>query len=118
MGDKTVIAYASGPPGRTLEMKLEAPSWLPARRVKVTLSDDHKTLLRKGIRPGREMIIRQALPERHGHITLSMTPTFNPSSYGMGDDLRNLSVICRDCKLVLPHEAGILDLNGMKGNRI
>ncbi len=118
MGDKTVIAYAPGPPGRTLEMKLEAPSWLPARRVKVTLRDDHKTLQRKGMRPGGEVIIRQVLPERHGHITLSMAPTFNPSNYGMGDDLRNLSVICRDCKVVLPHKAGILDFTGMKGNRV
>ena len=118
MGEKTVIAYAPGPPGRTLEMKLEAPSWLPARRVKVTLHDDHKTLQRRGMRPGGEVIIRQVLPERHGHITLSMAPTFNPSNYGMGDDLRNLSVICRDCKVVLPHNAGILDFTGMKGNRV
>lgn len=108
MGDKTVVVYASGPPDRILEMKLEAPSWLPARRVKVTLSEDDKTLQRAGIRTGGEVVIRQVLPDRQGHITLSMTPTFNPSDYGMGDDSRNLSVICRECNLVLPHEERIL----------
>ena len=108
MGDKTVVVYASGPPDRILEMKLEAPSWLPTRRVKVTLSDAHQTLQRAGIRPGGEMVIRQALPGRQGHITLSVAPTFNPSDYGMGDDLRNLSVFCRECKLVSSHEETIL----------
>ena len=108
MGEKTVITYASGSPHRILEMKLEAPSWLPSRRVKVILSDFNKTLYRASIKPGREMVIRQALPDSQGHITLSVTPTFNPSDYGMGDDLRNLSVICRGCKLVLPHEEKIL----------
>ena len=118
MGDKIVVVYASGPPDRILEMKLEAPSWLPARRVKVTLSEDDKTLQRAGIRTGGEVVIRQVLPDRQGHITLSMTPTFNPSDYGMGDDLRNLSIICRECKLVLPNEEGIFDFSEMKGNRV
>ncbi len=118
MGDKIVVVYASGPPDRILEMKLEAPSWLPARRVKVTLSEDDKTLQRAGIRTGGEVVIRQVLPDRQGHITLSMTPTFNPSDYGMGDDLRNLSIICRECKLVLPNEEGIFDFAEMKGNRV
>jgi glycosyl transferase family 1 len=108
MGGKTVVAYASGPPNRILEMKLEAPSWLPARRVKITLSENNKTLQRVGIRPGGGMVIRHALPDRQGHITLSMTPTFNPSDYGMGDDLRNLSVICHECNLVLPHKKRII----------
>ena len=108
MGEKTIVTYASGAPDRILEMKIEAPSWLPARRVKVTMSDDHRTLQRVSIRPGGEMVIRQTLPDRHGHITFSVTPTFNPSDYGLGDDLRNLSVICRECKLVFPHEEGVL----------
>lgn len=102
MGDKIVVVYASGPPGRILEMKLEAPSWLPARRVKITLSEDDKTLQRAGIPIGGEVVIRQALSDGQGHITLSMTPTFNPSDYGMGDDSRNLSVICRGCWLLVP----------------
>lgn len=118
MGNKTVVIYASGPPDRILEMKLEAPSWLPAKRVKVTLSDGRKTLQRVGIRPGGETVIRQTLPERQGHITLSVTPTFNPSDYGMGDDLRSLSVICQQCKMVLPHEEGILDFAAMKGTTV
>jgi glycosyltransferase involved in cell wall biosynthesis len=117
VGDRIVVVYASGAPDRTLEMKLEAPAWLPVRRVKVTLSRDDKTLQRTGMRPGGEIVLRQILPETHGHLTLSVTPTFNPSDYGMGDDSRNLSVICRGCKLVLPHEAGILDFPQMKGNR-
>jgi len=108
MGEKSVVAYASGSPERVLEMKLEAPSWLPARRVKVEVSDSHKILQRVDIRSGREMVIRQVLPHRQGYITLSMAPTFNPSDYGLGDDLRNLSVFCRECKLVSPHEETIL----------
>jgi len=108
MGAKTVVTYASGPSERMLEMELEAPSWLLARRIRVTLSDSHKTLQRVGIRPGREMVIRQVLPERQGRITLSIAPTFNPSDYGMGDDLRNLSLFCRECKIVSPYEETIL----------
>ncbi len=116
MGENTVVAYASGPPDRILEMKIEVPSWLPARRVKVMLSDAHKTLQRAGIRSGKKMVLRQRLPGRQGRMTLSITPTFNPSDYGMGDDLRNLSVICRECKLVSPGEEKIL--LQMKGNRV
>lgn len=107
MGEDTVVVYAPGPAGRTLELKLEAPSWLPARRIKIRLHNTDKTLQEMGIRPGRDVVIRQALPGKQGHITLSVTPTFNPSDYGMGDDYRTLSVICRGCWLVTPQNEKI-----------
>lgn len=108
VGNKTVFNYASGPSQRTLEIKLEAPSWLPNRRVKIRLANENKVLQKINIRPGKEIMIRQALSERQGKITISVTPTFKPSECGIGDDFRNLGLICRDCKLVLPNDDKIL----------
>lgn len=102
MGAHTAIVYAPGPPNRMLELKLEAPSWLPAKRVRVKLHDAHRTVQELGLRPGREVVIRQALPGNQGQFTLSATPTFNPTDHNMGDDHRNLSLICRGCWVVTP----------------
>ncbi len=102
MGEHTAVTYAPGPPDRTLELKIEAPAWLPARRIKVRLHDTDRILQELDIRPGREAVIRQALPDKKGQLTLSITPTFNPTDYHMGDDFRNLSIICRGCWLVTP----------------
>ncbi|EFK05562.1 glycosyltransferase, group 1 family protein [delta proteobacterium NaphS2] len=102
MGERTDIFYAPGPPERVLEIKLEAPPWLPARQIKIRLNDGKKTLQKIGLRRGRESIIRQVLPGKQGHVSLSMNPTFCPSDHGIGEDFRALSVICCGCWMITP----------------
>ncbi|MCF8127330.1 MAG: glycosyltransferase family 4 protein [Deltaproteobacteria bacterium] len=107
MGSHADIVYTPGPPNRTLELEIEAPSWLPVRRVRLRLHDANGTLQEVGFRPGKKVVIRQPLPEKQGRLTLSARPTFNPTDYDMRDDFRTLSIICRGCWLITPQNERI-----------
>jgi glycosyltransferase involved in cell wall biosynthesis len=95
--EKIVITHNSGPPNRGLELQLEAPYWLPAGQVKLKLQSSDGTRRKWTIHRGKELAIRHPLPERQGHLTLSMTPTFRPSEHDMGEDSRMLGLLCRGC---------------------
>ena len=98
-GEEIVVTFASGS-GRVLEIRLEAPSWLPHGKVKARLAGTNGTLQRYGILRGEEITIRYPLPEQKGCMTLAVTPTFVPSQHDMGDDSRSLGVMCRGCWII------------------
>ena len=99
-----VISYGPGTGGRRLEIRFEAPSWLPHGKVKVRLAGRNGTLQKYSIRRGEEITICHPLPEQKGYMTLSMAPTFVPSECEMGDDTRTLGVMCRGCWIISPDQ--------------
>ena len=107
IGKRADIFYSTGPRDRRLEIKLEAPAWLAARRIKIRLSHKNKTLQKAAIGPGRKISIQQALPSRHGRIILSISPVFKPCDHNLGEDSRTLSLLCRGCDLITPQEERI-----------
>ena len=109
-----VITYAPGPKNRILELRLEAPSWLPARQVKLKLRSGDGNLQKWNIRRGKELTIRHVLPEQQGHLTFSMAPTFRPSECDIGEDNRTLGVMCHECCLI-SHDQERMSL--LKGGR-
>ncbi|MFX0199899.1 MAG: glycosyltransferase family 4 protein, partial [Candidatus Hodarchaeota archaeon] len=104
IGEEMVITYSTGPKSRVLESRLEAPSWLPAGRIKLKLRTGDGNLREWQIRRGKEVIIRHPLPEHQGFLILSVAPTFRPSECEMGGDSRSLGIICRGCWLISPEQ--------------
>ena len=49
---------------------------------------------------GKEVTIRQSLPEKQGHVTLTVKPTFRPSENGLSQDTRALGIKCHGCWIV------------------
>lgn len=96
-GEQIVITHSPGPANRILELQLEAPSWLPAGRVKLKLRSSDGSTRKWKIHRGKKLTICHPLPERQGHMTLSTTPTFRPSEHDMGEDSRMLGLLCRGC---------------------
>jgi hypothetical protein len=111
-GDEIVITYIPGTMNRILELQLEAPSWLPANWVKLKLRGRDGVLKKLRLLRGKEVTIRHPLPEHQGYLTLSVAPTFQPSEYEMGEDNRNLGVICRGCWLISPEQVRTSLLEG------
>jgi glycosyltransferase involved in cell wall biosynthesis len=96
-GEQIVITHSPGPANRILELQLEAPLWLPTSEVKLRLLSEDGKLRKWKIPRGKELAICHPLPERQGHLTLSMRPTFRPSEHDMGEDSRILGLLCRGC---------------------
>lgn len=99
-----VVTHSNGLKNRILEIRVEAPGWLPSRSVKVKLLDNNRVLQQYDIRRGEEISIRHPLPEQQGHLTISVAPTFRPSECDMGDDNRTLGVMWHGCWLISPDQ--------------
>jgi len=102
IGEELVITFGRSLKNRALELRVGAPPWLPAWRVRLTLTDDYKILQKLSVRRGKEIKISQPLPEKQGRLTLMVSPTFQPSECGIGDDNRALGIKCRGCWLIYP----------------
>lgn len=96
------ITYRSGGKDRLLEIRMEAPGFIPAPAVRVTIEGPGRNRRKWKIRRGERVTIRHDLPEQEGTLTLTVKPTFRPLDYQMGDDNRQLGLICHACRLVSP----------------
>ena len=102
IGEEMMITFSPGSKNRALELRVSAPSWLPAARVKLKLRDDFKIVQRLRLHRGREVTIVQPLPKEQGRFTLTVAPTFRPSECKIGEDNRALGVKCEGCWLIHP----------------
>ena len=111
-GGEILIAHGFSPGGQVLELRLEAPEWLPVNSMNLKLKGNNGVLQKLKLRRGSEVLIRQILPEEKGCLTLSVAPTFRPLEYKMGEDDRILGVICRGCWLESPERVRTSLLDG------
>jgi hypothetical protein len=103
-GEEVYVSYNAGGKNRFLQLRLEAPKFLPARRVKLELQSKNKIIQRWMINRGKEITIRLPLPEQEGHISLLVQPTFQPSAWNLGSDDRDLGVMCHEFSMIFPGE--------------
>lgn len=102
IGEEMIITYSSGYKNRFLELQIEAPPFLPSARVRVESKSSDGICQKWRIRRGSQLTIRHPLPEHEGVLTLTIKPTFRPSEFQMGEDYRQLGVICHGCWLISP----------------
>jgi glycosyltransferase involved in cell wall biosynthesis len=92
--------------GALLEIELEAPGWIPAGRVDITVDgsacDGVDT---RNVRRGHTL--SWSMPVHPGQLRLHLWPTFVPQDCGQGNDLRELSLLVR--RLRLRHADGGLE---------
>jgi glycosyltransferase involved in cell wall biosynthesis len=111
-GKDVHIFIGKGKDNHLLELQLEAPPFLPARRVRLVLQSKNRVLQIRNIDRGKKISIRHSLRELEYHLTVSVTPTFRPSEFDIGSDNRKLGVLCHECWLVSPKQGRISLLNG------
>jgi glycosyltransferase involved in cell wall biosynthesis len=95
------LTFQSGPSTstRTLQFELEAPGWLPARKVNISALYDNKKRPSRvlSVRKGTTEILTLVLSPDVNHLELLFTPVFVPSEHSMGVDARSLSVMIKRC---------------------
>lgn len=101
-GEEIHIRFRTGGKNRFLQLRLEAPSFLPARRVQLELQSKNTIEQRWTINRGKEITIQLPLPEQEGYISLLVQPTFQPSAWNLGSDIRNLGVMCHEFWMISP----------------
>jgi glycosyltransferase involved in cell wall biosynthesis len=115
IGEEMTITYGEGPESRILKLNISAPSWLPNDRVKLKLRNDRKLLKKFNIQKGKDVTLDQPLPREGGYLTLTVTPTFQPSKCDIGEDNRTLGVRCDGCWVSHPDQGRISLLEADKG---
>jgi len=111
MNEEVIVTFGPGDEGRVLEFHLEAPQWLPARRLKLEFLDGGAVLKRVRIRRGSKEKIRLGLPDTQGRIVMWASPACRPSECGLGEDSRSLGAFCHGCRVILPGNKSIPLLN-------
>ena len=104
IGEEVNIYFGQGSKNRILELKIEAPSFLPSSKVRVTSSSSNGISGKWRLRRGEQLTIRHTLPDHEGRLNFTIKPTFKPSEYQMGEDSRSLGVICHGCWLISPSQ--------------
>jgi glycosyltransferase involved in cell wall biosynthesis len=99
-GKRLDVTHAAGVSGRTLEMILEVPSWVPYQKATVRLDSPSGNGRKWTIGRGEFQEIRLPLTEEGNHLVFSIEPAFVPSECNMGADDRPLALLCRECRLV------------------
>jgi len=111
-GEEIVVTYGPRTGRRFLELRLEAPTWLPSDSVKVKLLNKGRIFQKYKITRGEEVVIRQPLSEKGGYFSLLVTPTFVPCECDMGEDNRRLGIMCHGCWIVSQARGRISLLKG------
>jgi glycosyltransferase involved in cell wall biosynthesis len=107
LGDEVTVTCGPGRSGRTLELLLEAPSWMPFRRIKIRASCTGAGSRRFSISRGKQKSLSFSLPEQGGRVSCSFRPAYRPADHGITEDGRALSVLCRGCWVVTPDEGRV-----------
>jgi len=102
IGEEMIITYGSGCKNRFLELQIEAPPFLPSSQVRIESKNSDGNYQKWKIRRGSQLTISHALSEHEGIVVFNFKPTFRPSDVQMGEDHRQLSVICHGCWLTSP----------------
>src|SRR5262245_54187361 len=95
------LAHSRGAPGRTLELELEAPAFLPHASVAIDVrrgsrQRDHRWWLRRGDR----QTVKIPLPGEAGYLSVTVRSLFRPLEHGLGEDTRLLGCLCRCVRIV------------------
>lgn len=98
------VAAAADP--RTLELRFEAPGWLPHPKVRLTAviaggSGDH----RASVARGRTVDWSLPIAAAGGSVRIDLSPAFTPAELVGGEDRRVLSAVLSRCDLVGPDGA-------------
>ncbi len=100
-GDRISICYRPSPEERHLELDFMAPPWLPVPKIRIKMTADNSNESRTFIvNRGETINIRLDLEHRGGNFELQLMPSFQPAKFGMGEDMRQLSCMCHQCRIV------------------
>jgi hypothetical protein len=99
-GRKLDITHSVELPGRTLELILEVPTWVPYSKATVRLDTPAGKEQEWTIGRGRQCDIRVPLSETGNHLVFSIEPGFVPSKCNMGKDDRTLGILCKGCHII------------------
>lgn len=99
VGQDLTITYGADNAPRTLTVLLDAPRWLPHRKLTVGYHNQQGAPEQEHWRRGQPLTLQLPLDRQGGYIQLSITPAFRPADYGISNDQRWLSCRCRSCTI-------------------
>lgn len=92
--DRVVLGYGRNAQKRHVEIELSLPAWVPHAFVTVTRRSHVSPPSAYRIHRGKSLVIREKLSSEGGIIELLITPVFQPSAHGRGEDIRHLGCRC------------------------
>jgi len=114
IGEELIITSNSENENQYIQLQLEAPPFLPSAKVRIKSKSSDGISRKWKIQRGAKLSIRHPLPEYKSNLIITVNPTFRPSNFGMGEDQRQLGVICQECDLITPTEKKNLISQGNK----
>ena len=103
IGQDLWITYSANMDERILELRLEAPAWLPHRKITLQRENGASLSDKWTLSRGEMMTIRLSVPSEAGHIILNASPVFNPREHSISNDERLLSCLCHSCRIIYPN---------------
>ncbi len=100
LGVRASVSYCAGHEDRLLLLRFKVPESLPYSKVKIAMKDGNMILEKLKLRPGEDITCRKRIYGKAGRLDLSIRPGFRPSEHGMGQDDRQLGVLCLECAIL------------------
>jgi glycosyltransferase involved in cell wall biosynthesis len=88
------ISAYTGIAGWALEMNFALPEYVPMEQMKLELKKKEEKNRKWELSPGESLSIVVGLPKKYNQFRFSVLPTFQPWAYGLGEDRRQLGLVC------------------------
>ncbi|MEH2483582.1 glycosyltransferase involved in cell wall biosynthesis [Nitrobacteraceae bacterium AZCC 2146] len=99
-GPNPKVQVSASTLARTLDLEIALPGWAPVSKVTMRIRQGGDTEFESTVARGRKGKASVPLPLAGGLFDIELSPSFVPALTGVGDDLRELSVILAKCAIV------------------